>query len=190
LLLKGGLQGARADLHSAATGFVDRDLYIFVIDRHGVYRLHGAKPANEGKRVHEVPGIDGDRFLRDAWAAVQAGGGWIDYAILSAETGKVLPKASYVVGVNDDLFVGCGVYKHMEQAAVDHTATASNAVHSARPATTPITASAPSKTDKPALSKPAAAACTSRFARAAVGFPYNRGVPCSARRLWLLRLRR
>jgi len=117
LLKRAGLQGASAELRSKEGGFVDRDLYIFVIDRRGVYRLHGAKPATEGKRVHEIPGINGDKFLQDAWAAVQAGGGWIDYDIVSPDTGKVLPKASYVVGLDNELFVGCGVYRHADTAA-------------------------------------------------------------------------
>jgi methyl-accepting chemotaxis protein len=116
LLKRAGLQGASAELRSKESGFVDRDLYIFVIDRRGVYRLHGAKPATEGKRVHEIPGINGDKFLQDAWAAVQAGGGWIEYDIVSPDTGKVLPKASYVMGLDNELFVGCGVYRHVEAA--------------------------------------------------------------------------
>jgi hypothetical protein len=117
LLQRSGLQGASAELRSARSGFVDRDLYIFVIDRRGIYRLHGAKPASEGKRVHEIPGINGDQFLRDAWAAVEAGGGWIEYDIVSPDMGQVLPKASYVVGLDRELFVGCGVYRHVEAPA-------------------------------------------------------------------------
>jgi signal transduction histidine kinase len=112
-----GLQQARAELHSSKAGFVDRDLYVFAIDRSGHYRLHGAKPAMEGRRVHEVPGIDGDRFLADAWAAAEANGGWIDYDIVNPETGKVQPKASYIVPLDAQLLVGCGVYRLVDARA-------------------------------------------------------------------------
>ncbi len=117
LIAQRGLAGASAELHSAEAGFVDRDLYVFVIDRQGQYRLHGAKPAAEGQRVHTVPGIDGDRFVRDAWAAAEAGGGWIDYSIVQPTTGAVLPKVSRIVPLAGDLLLGCGIYRQAETAA-------------------------------------------------------------------------
>jgi signal transduction histidine kinase len=110
-----GLAAAKANFHSRERGYVDRDLYVFIVDRQGVYRLHGAKPAMEGKRVHEVPGIDGDRFVREAWQAGESGGGtggWVEYDIVNPETGVVQPKASYVVPLNSAQLIGCGVYRH------------------------------------------------------------------------------
>ena len=92
-------------------GFVDRDLYIFVLDRSGRYVVHGAKPAAEGKRVHEVPGIDGDAFLAEAWANAEAGGGWVEYDILNPESGKVLPKTSWIEPLDGNLLIGCGCYR-------------------------------------------------------------------------------
>jgi methyl-accepting chemotaxis protein len=112
-----GLSGASATLHSAQAGFVDRDLYVFLIDREGRYRIHGAKPEMEGRRVHELPGIDGDRFLRDAWAAAEAGSGWIDYEIVNPKTGAVQPKTSYIVGLDASLLMGCGVYRRADALA-------------------------------------------------------------------------
>ncbi|WP_164885106.1 methyl-accepting chemotaxis protein [Rubrivivax rivuli] len=118
-----GLEGASAELHSAEAGFVDRDLYVFVIDREGRYRLHGAKAAMEGHRVHEVPGIEGDRFVRDAWAAAEAGGGWIDYTIVQPNTGAVLPKISWVVPLKGDLLLGCGIYRQTQDTGQRAAAT-------------------------------------------------------------------
>jgi hypothetical protein len=106
-----GLAAATQAFHAKDGGFLDRDLYLFVIDRSGTYKVHGAKPAMEGKRVHEVPGIDGARFLHDAWAAAPGAGGWIEYDIVNPESGAVQPKASFVVQVDDQHFAGCGVYR-------------------------------------------------------------------------------
>jgi methyl-accepting chemotaxis protein len=131
LIAERGLAGASGALHSAEEGFVDRDLYVFVIDREGCYRLHGAKPAMEGHRVHEVPGIEGDRFVRDAWAAAAAGGGWINYDIVQPNSGSVLPKTSWVVPLQADLLLGCGIYRQTgggaPSAAVARTSTSTAA---------------------------------------------------------------
>jgi len=111
-----GYDSAAAHFRQPNSGYVDRDLYVFTIDRQGTYRLHSAKPANEGKRVHDVPGIDGDRFVREAWAATQ-GNHWVEYDILNAESGQVQPKASYVVALNDKLLIGCGIYRQSTTGA-------------------------------------------------------------------------
>ena len=114
-----GLQAALPLLRSREQGFVDRDMYVFVVDRQGVYRLHGAKPATEGKRVHDIPGIDGDRFLREAWEAALSNsghGGWVEYDIVNPESGAVQPKASFVVALDEQQFIGCGVYRVHDMA--------------------------------------------------------------------------
>jgi DNA repair exonuclease SbcCD ATPase subunit len=117
LVAREGRQGASATLHSAQAGFVDRDLYIFFIDHEGRYRLHGAKPEWEGRRVHELPGIDGDRFVADAWAAANSGGAWVEYQIVNAATGQVQPKASWVQALDGECVIGCGVYRTADEVA-------------------------------------------------------------------------
>jgi methyl-accepting chemotaxis protein len=114
-----GLPAALPTLHSRDEGFVDRDLYVFVVDRNGTYHLHGANPAMEGRRVHDVPGIDGDRFVREAWAAANANGGeggWVEYDIVNPGSGAVQPKASFVVALDERQFLGCGVYRVQDMA--------------------------------------------------------------------------
>jgi signal transduction histidine kinase len=108
-----GYEMAASAFRQAQGGFRDRDLYIFVTDREGRYHVHGAKPAMEGKRVHEVPGIDGDRFARESWEAT-TGSHWVEYDIINPESGKVQPKASYVVSLNDRLLIGCGIYRQTQ----------------------------------------------------------------------------
>jgi Methyl-accepting chemotaxis protein (MCP) signalling domain/Single Cache domain 2 len=117
LIGREGWEAACRRMRDRDEGFIDRDLYVFAVDRSGTYRLHSAKPASEGKRVHDIPGIDGDRFVADAWSRTERGPGWIEYEILNLETGAVAPKASYMHRIDDRLVVGCGVYRTVGQAA-------------------------------------------------------------------------
>jgi signal transduction histidine kinase len=105
-----GLDGAKAELQSKSTGFVDRDLYVFVLDRAGHYLVHGAKPEMQGRLIQSMPGIDGDRFIRDVWQVADQGG-WVDYEITNPDTGTVQPKASFMKAIGNDRVVGCGVYR-------------------------------------------------------------------------------
>jgi methyl-accepting chemotaxis protein len=105
-----GFDQAMRQLAGPESGFVDRDLYVFIVDREGRYHAHAAKPAMNGRRVHEVPGINGDKFVRDAWDAA-SGSHWVEYDIVNPETGSVQPKASYVEAINDRLLLGCGIYR-------------------------------------------------------------------------------
>ncbi len=140
LVAKAGLQAAAQVFRDRSQGYVDRDLYIWVVDRQGTYRVHAAKPGSEGKRVHELPGIDGDRFVADAFARAKQGGGWIEYDILNLETGKVQPKASYVVPVDRDLVLGCGVYRHVDPGEPAPSASAAPRALPAVPVPRPATA--------------------------------------------------
>ena len=110
LIKTNGMDAAFGTFRTANTGFVDRDLYVFVVDREGRYVVHAAKKAMEGHRVHEVPGIDGDRFTREAWEATE-GNHWVEYNIINQSNGQVQPKASYVVALNDKWLIGCGIYR-------------------------------------------------------------------------------
>jgi methyl-accepting chemotaxis protein len=148
LVREQGRAGAAEALHSTQAGFVDRDLYVFFIDRDGRYRLHGAKPEWEGRRVHELPGIDGDRFVHDAWAAAASGGGWIEYEIVNAATGQVQPKASWVQQLDDECVLGCGVYRTVEEPVAPATGAPASAATTGRPKAT--RAAAPART-RPAL---------------------------------------
>jgi uncharacterized protein Yka (UPF0111/DUF47 family) len=112
-----GPASAFQQMRDASQGFVDRDLYVFAVDRSGTYRLHSAKPAMEGKRVHDLPGIDGDRFVHETWTNTKGGTGWIEYQILNLGTGVVQPKASYMARLDDQLVLGCGVYRTVQDVA-------------------------------------------------------------------------
>jgi len=106
-----GLNEAFATFHDKEGGFVDRDLYIFVFDRQGVYRVMGADASRVGSRLSDAPGVDAQQLLEDAWRRCSQGGGWVEYNIINLVTGDVRGKSSYVLPLSDDLLIGCGAYR-------------------------------------------------------------------------------
>jgi len=104
-----------AEITDAASGFADRDMYVFAWDRGLVYHAFAGKPHNVGKTGAQILGTDVTQLTRDVWAAAAQGGGWVDYEFLNPSTGQVAPKTSFVVPVTDDLVLGCGVYKTVQR---------------------------------------------------------------------------
>jgi signal transduction histidine kinase len=105
-----GREGFVQALTDPSSGFHDRDMYVFALDRTGVYRAFGGKPDKVGSRVQDIPGVDGDSLLQSIVEQAEDRPGWVEYDIVNPLTGKVQTKMSYVTQV-DDLYVGCGVYK-------------------------------------------------------------------------------
>jgi len=103
------------EITDAASGFADRDMYVFAWDRSLVYHAFAGKPHNLRKTAAQILGTDVSKLTRDVWAAAANGGGWVDYDFLNPTTGKVAPKTSFVVPVSDDLVLGCGIYKTVQR---------------------------------------------------------------------------
>ena len=106
-----GYNRACDDFYDKNGPFIDRDLYIFVFDRQGVYHVMGMDKARANTRLHDAPGLDADKLLEDAWYRADNGGGWVEYNIINLQTGAVRAKSSFVVGLNSDLLIGCGAYR-------------------------------------------------------------------------------
>lgn len=106
-----GVTEALAQVRASAAEFRDRDLYVFVFDRSGVYHAIGGDPKATGKRLTDVPGIDAAALIADAFTRAEQGGGWVEYSALNPTNGKVLDKMSWVVLLESDLVMGCGIYK-------------------------------------------------------------------------------
>jgi methyl-accepting chemotaxis protein len=111
LIRRLGFAPAATQFHDQHGAFRDRDLYIFVFDRQGYYKVFGATPTSVGKRVHEIPGLDGEHVIREGFAAAGRGGGWIDYEVLNPSNGVVDEKTSYILPLSEALLIGCGFFK-------------------------------------------------------------------------------
>jgi chromosome segregation ATPase len=111
-----GLDKALTNYQRPGSGYVDRDLYIFVLDRDGNYRVHAAQPEQVGVNVSSLKGVDYQQFMHDLWARADAGGGWVEYNITNPLTGDTRHKISYVMALSSDLAVGCGAYQSAAMA--------------------------------------------------------------------------
>ncbi|MDP2367705.1 methyl-accepting chemotaxis protein [Rhodoferax sp.] len=106
-----GLSAAASQFHDQHGAFRDRDLYVFVFDRDGVYQVFGSTPDKVGQTVFDVRGLDGNHVIREGFAAADQGGGWIDYEVVNPVTGVVDEKTSYILPLGQDRLIGCGVFK-------------------------------------------------------------------------------
>lgn len=106
-----GLAAAIPLFHQPDGPFIDRDLYVFVFDRHGIYHAFGANPQSVGKSVGDAHSIDVETLLGEAWRLCDdEGGGWVSYAVTNPVTGQIQAKSSYVMPLGGDLLIGCGCY--------------------------------------------------------------------------------
>lgn len=110
-----GFQQAVIDFHDPAGPFIDRDLYVFVLDWNGYYVVHGANAQRDGSRLNDIPGLDGDKLIADARQICdESGGGWVAYSIVNPLTGDIQAKSSYVVPLDGNRVLGCGCYLNSE----------------------------------------------------------------------------
>lgn len=101
-----GKEKALAEFNNPKGAFVDRDLYVFAYDFFGVNKALATNPGLVGKNLIDMKDADGKEFIKDLIKVVNKGGGWYDYKWDGKE------KSSYVVKVDDTLWIGCGEYKH------------------------------------------------------------------------------
>ena len=92
--------------------YVDRDLYITVIDHLGVVRASsGPSAALIGKNSWDAEDPDGKKFVQEFWT-VTAGAdkeGWLTYKYIDPMTKKIAQKRTFVRRVGD-VVITCGSY--------------------------------------------------------------------------------
>ena len=49
--------------------------------------------------------------VHDAFEVAQHGGGWVEYRITNPMTGEVAEKTTFVRPINQNMVLGCGIYK-------------------------------------------------------------------------------
>ena len=95
-------------------GYLNGDLYVFVLDQAGTVLAHGNAPRSVGANAIQSRDRNGKYFVRSILLQAAArGSGWVDYEWFSPCTGELATKVVYFKTVGD--FVICvGLYKALE----------------------------------------------------------------------------
>jgi cytochrome c len=90
--------------------YVDRDLYLIVIDKDGMRVVHGQNPKLVGKIYYDSVDVNGKEYGKEVQRLVAGPGtGWVAFVFKDPITGKLLPKESYVEKAGDYTYLA-GVY--------------------------------------------------------------------------------
>lgn len=105
-----GMDKAKPEFMDHGGKFVDRDLYLVVIDKQGVRVVHGQNPKLVGKLYFDAVDVNGKEYGKDVeQIAAGPGKGWISFMFKDPITGKVLPKENYVEKAGDYIYT-VGIY--------------------------------------------------------------------------------
>ena len=111
LIREKGLQAALPILNDSNSGYVDRDLFVFGVNREGIQQFVSEDVGAVGKPMPMLTSSDGF-LLNDAlWRAAQSGQEWVEYESCHPDTLAMLPKIACVEQVEDDLIVCSVLYK-------------------------------------------------------------------------------
>jgi len=113
-----GLDALMAEVNKRDQGrFVDRDLYLFVLDLDTANWLaHGNNPRAIGVGVDSKDIVNGRFFVRDMAALMKSkGAGWVDYHWVHPVTNQQQRKASYMERFGH-VGIGCGIYKDAQES--------------------------------------------------------------------------
>lgn len=105
-----GKEKAFAEFSKPKGQFVDRELYIAVLDMNGTMLAHGVNPKLIGKSLIEIKDVNGKAFVREqVEVAKTKGSGWVDFEWSNPVSQKMEPRSTYLERVGD-YFVLSGVY--------------------------------------------------------------------------------
>lgn len=92
--------------------FSQGELYIDMRDiKTGIVLAHPHNPSIVGKDLVDVPDANGKKYRREIInLAAAKGKGWVDYMYKNPTTGKIEPKTTYILRV-DDVVLEAGIYK-------------------------------------------------------------------------------
>ncbi|MDI3294798.1 cache domain-containing protein [Janthinobacterium tructae] len=92
--------------------FVQGSLYVDMRDiKTGIVLAHPINPSIVGKDLTDVPDANGKKYRREIIELAQKQGkGWVDYQYKNPTNGKIEPKTTYILRVND-VVLEAGIYK-------------------------------------------------------------------------------
>ncbi|SFV11509.1 cache domain-containing protein [Pseudoduganella namucuonensis] len=106
-----GKDKALQDFNNPQGAFVDRELYIIVLDMTGVLLADPLHPKLINKPLFDLRDVNGKYFVREELKlAKEKGKGWVDFQWLNPVSKNMEPRSSYIEKV-DDLIVLTGVFQ-------------------------------------------------------------------------------
>jgi cytochrome c len=105
-----GMDKAKPEFVDHGGRFVDRDLYLIIIDKAGVRVVHGQNPKLVGKTYYDAIDVNGKEYGKEVQRIAEGPGtGWFTFTFKDPITGKLLPKENYVERAGDYTYLA-GVY--------------------------------------------------------------------------------
>jgi cytochrome c len=105
-----GMAKAAPEFMDRGATYVDRDLYLIIIDKDGVRVVHGQNPKLVGKTYYDAVDVNGKSYGREVQQIAEGPGkGWFSFVFKDPITGKLLPKENYVERVGDYTYLA-GAY--------------------------------------------------------------------------------
>jgi cytochrome c len=105
-----GMDKAKPEFMDHGGKFIDRDLYLIVIDQAGVRVVHGQNPKLVGKTYYDAIDVNGKEYGKEVQRIAEGPGkGWFTFTFKDPLTGKLLPKENYVERAGDYTYLA-GVY--------------------------------------------------------------------------------
>lgn len=92
--------------------FVSHDLYVVAYALDGMRLAHPYQKDLIGKSVTTAVDPDGKHYGEEEMTVIKTKGtGWVDYKFPDPMTKKPVEKSFYLLKVDNQIFLGCGVYK-------------------------------------------------------------------------------
>jgi methyl-accepting chemotaxis protein len=111
LIQEKGLAAASVELQSPDGTFVDRDLFVFGLDRAGTQVFHSLSPEEAGQPLPMLVSSDGYLLHEALWRAADGDQPWVEYESCHPDTLEMQPKMACIRKVSDELLVCSVLYK-------------------------------------------------------------------------------
>jgi cytochrome c len=106
-----GKDKAFAEVSNKSGQFVDRDMYVYILDTNGMMMAHGANEKLIGKDLNNLKDADGKLFAQELIGLAKAKkSGWVDYKWPNPVTKQIEAKTTYIEP-HDGYGFAVGVYK-------------------------------------------------------------------------------
>ena len=111
-----GRDKALHNFNADTQAWIDRDLFVFCLDRSGIILANAMTPARVGLSVDVLDGLRGAHHSERLWdCAREYGSGWVRYQIAHPQTGVMRSKETFVCAIDEATLIGCGCYSKASQ---------------------------------------------------------------------------